>query len=188
MLVMAGLLVGIVGMMLATFLSGKTSYLSMDSNMVVQQESRRAIDFMVRELRESGQVSTTDLDNGAIQLNFQIIRGYNQVGCEDDVCWGNEDVLDGWVHYTVIGNAGEEQQLARCINADELGAINALDDDCWVLANHVANPNADGSDTFVWDAGTGEVTLNLEVEYQDEALPTGSQSSGVLSSTVALRN
>jgi type II secretory pathway pseudopilin PulG len=187
-IVVVGLLVGVVTMMLSTFLSGRASYLTMDANMIVQQESRRATDIMVRELRQAGQVSTTDADNESIQLNFQVIQGYNQAGCENTTCWGNGVDLDGWVHYAIIGNAGNERQLIRCINDDELGEIVAFDDDCSVLANYVAHPNADNSDAFVWNAATGEVTTNIEVKYFNGALPTGSVSSGVLSSTIALRN
>jgi len=188
LIIVAGLLLGVTSMFLSTFTSGRASYLSSDSMMLVQQESRRAFDTMVRELREAGQVSTTVLANASIQLNFQIVRGYNQAGCASAVCWGSENALSEWVHYSIIGNAGNERQLIRCTNVSQSGAITTLGASCRVLANHVSHPNSAGSAAFVWDAANNEVTINLEVLYLNSALPLGRQSSGILTSRVALRN
>lgn len=176
------------GAFLTTFLTSRRSYLTTDANLRVQFESRRALDDMTRELRQSGNVSTTNLANGAIQLNFQIARGYNQVGCEDAVCWGSDAALGGWVHYSIIGNAGNERQLIRCENNSELTAVTTLGNDCRVLANHVRHPNSDNSAAFVYNAADNTVTLNLEIQFLSEDLGTGGISSDVFSTVVSLRN
>ena len=174
--------------LLASFIVGRTSFLSANVGMRIQEQARQAFDNVVRELREAGKVSTTSLPNGAIQLNFQIARGYNQSGCLNAICWGSEQALDEWVHYSIVGNAGNDRQLIRCRNPNELGAVTALGTGCRVLANHVRHPNGAGTDAFIWDQSNMVLTVHLEVEYQDSTLPTGSRTTGVLTSRVRLRN
>ncbi|HEX9780595.1 MAG TPA: hypothetical protein VGB20_05205 [bacterium] len=188
-LVVVALLLGLMtAALLSTFLSGQASFLSTDASIHVQEEARRAFNTVVRELREAGGVSTTALPNGAIQLNFQIARGYNQAGCPNAICWGSEQALNEWVHYSIVGNAGNARQLIRCTDTNATGAVTAVVAGCRVLANHVRHPNAANSAAFVWDAANRMVTINLEIEYQNPALPTGVRTTGVLTSRVALRN
>lgn len=178
------------GLMLALF-SGKASFVASDAATFVQQQSRQAFDSMVRELREAGNVGTTSVPHGgdpnSIQLNFQIVRGYNsEAGCTG-VCWGSDLALGGWVHYTIIGVAGNGRQLVRCANTDQTTAITALGTNCRVLANSVAHPNAGSLDLFAFSGNN--VIVNLEIKYLNSALPDGgSRSSGVLTSQVRLRN
>ena len=91
------------------------------------------------------------------------------------------------MHYAIIGNAGNERQLLRCANTDQTGEITALGANCRVLANSVAHPNVDNSASFTINGDT--VTIHLEIEYLNSALPDGgSRSTGVLASQVRLRN
>ncbi len=185
-LIVSLLLMILGGGLLTAFLTGQTSYLSADAYIQVQQEARRGFDNMVREIREAGNVSTT----GTQQLNFQIARGYNnEVGCQSpaSICWGSENALGQWVHYTVIGAAGN-QQLIRCTNTNQSGAIAALTAGCRVLANNVKDSSTDAVNAFTWSAVNSTVIINLEVERRSNMVAGGGQTTGVLTSRVRLRN
>jgi len=187
LMIVSVLVIIITGGLLAGLFAGKASFETSDAATFVQQQSRQAFDAMVRELREAGNVGTTAITNGSIQLNFQIVRGYNnEAGCTD-ICWGSEQALSGWVHYALIGNAGNDRQLVRCVNTSQTNEIAALGSGCRVMANSVAHPNAGGLPLF---SISGEVvTIHLEIEYLNSALPGGgSRSTGVLTSQVRLRN
>ena len=188
LLVVVGLFLVLVGGLLTLFLIGRTSYLSADASTLVQQESRQAFDNMVRELREAGpanQIGTTPLPNGTVQLNFQIVRGYNQAGCPQ-VCWGSEQALGEWVHYAIIDAPTNTRQLIRCTNTSQSGAITAFGANCRVMANNIRHPNQTGTNAFIYAPGV--VTVNLEIQYQSPMLPNGGQTTGVLTSAVKLRN
>jgi len=192
-LMMVSLLLTIIGGgLLTAFLSGQTSYLSADAYVQVQQEARKGFDNMIRELRESKPSTaspTMDNGNGAgSQLNLQIARGYNIAGCDTPpaICWGSEAANGQWVHYAVVGTS-PNKQLVRCVNASEAGAITS-GAGCRVLANKIKVPNSANSATFTFSAPDNSVTMNLEVELQNAVLPTGRQTTGVVTSRVRLRN
>ena len=183
----------IAGGLLTMLLSGQTSYLSADAALQVQEEARRAYDVMIRELREAGasnlatwQPTTPDVPPGSgfKQLNFQIARGYNGVGCTNTICWGSENANGEWIHYAVVDNPtlpdANDLQLVRCVDAN---ATTAITDgtNCRVLANDIQ------SVTFAYAGGA--VTVNLQAQYQDPRLPgNGQASTQLLSSRVKLRN
>lgn len=185
----------VAGGFLTAFLTGQTSYLSSDSAVQVQYEARRAFDAMVRELRQArvnaGTVITT-LADGTRQLNFQVAKGYNLTtdpNCPvNDVCWGSEaQSTTGWVHYSIIGAAGNNRQLIRCINTDETGAVEAYAAaSCRVLANAVLTTA--GVDNFSYDANNRFVTINLQIEVIHPGLPTGRYTAPRLTTRVRLRN
>ena len=190
LLLVTALFFVIAGALLTALLSGQTSYLSADAALQVQEEARRAFDVIVRELRESGPAAgptlTADVPTGSgfNQLNFQIARGYNDVGCANTICWGSENANGEWIHYAVIDDPtlpdANDLQLVRCVNAAQATAI-ASGAGCRVLANDIQ------SVTFAY-AG-GEVTVNLQVQYNDPRLPGGGRASTQpLSSRVRLRN
>ena len=140
------------GALLTTFLTGRTSYLSSDAFVLVQQEARRAFDVMVRELREASASGgcAANATNGGLQLNFQVAQGYNQAGCPNTaccpsgncanaICWGSEVAGNPWIHYALVdgdGNAatGNDRQLVRSLNKNaERNNVSAAA--CRVLAN-----------------------------------------------------
>lgn len=182
----------------AIFLTGRKTYLSTSAYIQVQQESRRAFDPIVRELRESrisAATPTTLLPNGSTQLNFQIARGYNLNAGDplcpvNDVCWGSELAANGWVHYAIIAgpDAASPWQLIRCADASEGGPITAFGAGCRVLANNVRHPNAGNSAAFAYDAASKMVTVSLEFRYNNPALPGGQIGMPLLTSRVRLRN
>lgn len=186
--------------LITTFLTGRTSYLSADAYVQVQQESRRAFDAMVRELREAGAkpgsaITVTDVGLGK-QLNFQIALGYNliaqQPACPANaVCWGNETVYwDGWVHYAMISVDAINNQLIRytdTLPGGNLPGSCTAANSCRVLANYVdVDPSA--GTLFVYDAPTKAVTVTLRIRYQNPVLPMGSMTGPVLTARVTLRN
>lgn len=182
--------------LITTFLTGRTSYMAADAYVQVQQESRRAFDTMIRELRESGAKpgNLVTVTNGN-QLNFQIALGYNltaqQPACPvDAVCWGSErDYWTGWVHYGVIG-VGNNRQLVRYTDTNAAGGPPAActpANNCRVLANYYTDPPT--GTLFSYNPGPPKtVTVTLQIQYANAILPTGSMSSPALSSKVTLRN
>lgn len=181
--------------LITTFLTGRTSYLSADAYVQVQQESRRAFDAMVRELREAGPsneitVAADGAGTAARRLNFKIARGYNidAVACPNAICWGNDTINGGWVHYTVITASGVRQLIRFTSNENERDkaapATCSGATSCRVLANYVP---ATGS-FFSYDAPTKAVTVTLQIIYANPVLPTGSMTGPALTARVTLRN
>lgn len=186
--IVALLLMIMAGGILTAFMTGQASYVSTDAYIQVQQEARRAFDNVVRELRESGNIScgtggvTSSCTN--VRMNVQIALGFNlsRAGCPPNaVCWGNEAQPNQWVHYVITGAPND--QLVRCLTPGRDDAIVGYTG-CRVLANKVKNSTS----SFQWDSTNRIVTLNLEVEYRNAKLPGGAQTTGVLSSRVKLRN
>ena len=186
------------GALLTILLNGQTAYLSANASLQVQQEARKAFDAMVRELHEAGPVSgaaqlinlTSNVPpgSGLHQLNFQIARGYNvPVDCPNTICWGSEVQLNDWIHYAAVVNnalpANNNTQLVRCVNASATAAI-ASGNGCRVLANNVQS--ADFS--YPADGDIGVVKVTLQTQYQNTALPQGSQATKSFTARVRLRN
>lgn len=197
MMVVTVLLFIVGGGLVSTFLTGQASYFSTGAYIQVQQEARRAFDVMVRELREArvsgANGGMTVLGSGANQLNFQVARGYTATchgvpTAQPETCWGSDAAVDEWVHYALVGAAGNTRQLIRCRDANEVGPITAYNSvSCRVLANYVRYSNA-SAQVFLYDSANRIVTINLQIEYADPKLPNGRQVTPVLSSRVKLRN
>jgi prepilin-type N-terminal cleavage/methylation domain-containing protein len=198
LLVVSVLFLVIMSALITIFLTGRSSYLSTSAYIQVQQEARRAFDPIVREIRESrisAAAPTTALANGAVQLNFQIARGYNLNASDpncpvNDVCWGSDLAANGWVHYSIIdsGNPNNPFQLIRCADTSESLAITAMGAGCRVLANYVRHPNAANSAAFAYDGVNRMVTANLQFEYAEPTLPAGRLTMPLMSGRIRLRN
>ena len=186
--VIVALLVSLIGAgLLTSFLMGRTSYLSADALALIQQQSRQVFDDMVRELREAttvscGEAGTTSACTGS-RLNFQIVRAY--IGGAVEV--GSEAAVGEFLHY-IMTTTGNDAQLVRCRSSAATSTTASFGDfsGCRVLANYVNG--AAGSTSFAWDDTNRTITLNLEIAYQHPVLPTGSRTTGVLTSRVRLRN
>ena len=97
----------VIGAVLVTMmLTGGKLWSSSEASVEAQEEARRALTNMSRELREAGPGSVT---SGANQLNFDVILGFNMPGCGSPlgtgVCRGARDSAGnpqpGWsVRYT----------------------------------------------------------------------------------------
>lgn len=184
LLIVVAVLSLILGAAILLFTSKRTVVLSADAYVHVQQEARRALDAMVKELREANNIDTEltsagqdTPSGGATRLNFQIARGYNVTGCTPNAtCWGNDTTNSGWVHYLLNG-----AQLVRC---QSLLADTVITDfsSCRVLANNAETFGLD----YVSSART--LALRLGVRRSSALLPGGSTTTGTLTTRVKLRN
>ena len=175
LLMVVGALGFVTGALALLFTSGHRSTLSADAYLVVQQEARRALDAMGKELRNAGNIGA-DL-TAATRLNFQISKGYNVAGCTPNAtCWGNEASNGGWVHYLRNGT-----QLARCESMAS-GTVITDFSACRVLANY--------AETFLVDyvSSTRLVTFRLQVKHSSSLLPSGAMDTGTLRTQARLRN
>jgi hypothetical protein len=189
----------IAGGLMTSYLMWQKAFQAAETMALVQQQARQAFNIMVAELREAGNLSVTDNPNLSKQLNFQIVLGYNNAGgrttCPNTICWGNEvNDVGGWIHYAIVGPQGNLRQLIRCTDTTAAPQITTFTQPaCRVLANHVRHPNNSDSDLFVIEAD-GRVRINLEIEYRinleyhDPQIPTGGQTTRVLTTRVMPRN
>ncbi|MBI2885279.1 MAG: hypothetical protein HYY15_03795 [Candidatus Omnitrophica bacterium] len=169
---------GIIGAVFVSFLIGQRSFRSSEAFIQVQQEARRALDNMVKELREAGGTIT----GPPTELRFQVALGYNlPPPCPvNDVCWGATDSSGtdqpNWsIRYRLTG-----AQLRREV-LDTAGATRASS----VLGNDVSQL------TFAYIGGNTQlVTIDLQVQQVSSQLPGGSMSTGTtpLRTQVRLRN
>ena len=124
------------------------------------------------------------------QLDFKIAIGYDLdqtvAGCPDaQLCAGAYDNIGNrqynWmIRYRV--NGATRQLIREVFNA--AGQLQGTR----VLANDVVS----GTTSFAWNAGMRTVSLNLQIQYLNNRLPTGAQTIGTainpLKSQVQLRN
>lgn len=191
MLVVLGIFGGIVGALLVSLLVSRTSYVSADAYIQVQQEARRAFDSLVRELHHAGRVNNdvSLLEPGAQRLDLQIVRSYDAAAC-GGICWGSDDpaLPTGWVHYVLDAADAQNARLMRCVTANRLDAMPADFAGCRVLANRV-NPLLANS-SFTYDHGNRVVTVKLQTAITSPQLPGGLMGTAPapLLTRVRLRN
>jgi type II secretory pathway pseudopilin PulG len=138
LLIVVGILGLVTGTLAVLFTSGQRSTLSSEAYVHVQQEARRALDAMNKELHKANNIDTeltspgSDTPSGgATRLNFQISLGYNVSGCTPNAtCWGNDTTNGGWVHALRNGT-----QLVRCQSTASETTITDFSP-CRVLANY----------------------------------------------------
>ena len=168
------------GALFSSFLIGKGSYLSADAYVHVQEEARRAIDVMGRELRGARGAGIAGLPNS---LQFPVALGYNLAApCPaNNVCWGAVDSAGvgqpNWtVQYRIVGT-----QLVR-----EILNGGAVQPGTRVLANDVDAART----SFAYDALANTVTISLGVTMTSAQLAGGSMSTvpNSLTTRVKLRN
>lgn len=179
LLVVATVSLVLAGALFLTFLASRNSYLSNEAYVQVQQQARRALDNMVTELRVAGGTITV-VGN---QLTFQLALGYNLgAPCPaNDTCWGARDQAGanqgGWsVRYRLSG-----AQLVREVL--DTGGPPPLVQATRVLANNVSQLS------FTYVGGTtNTITMQLQAQQASPLQPGGTLGSGILSSSVRLRN
>lgn len=182
LLIAALIFLAVMGALLASLMIGKSSYLSSEAYIRVQQEARRALNAMTAEVREAGHIdSPTTGDNQDVtnttRLNFKIAKSYDlsDPNCLG-ICWGNDTETGGWVHYLLNTGDPNHVQLARCQSTAAEGADTAITDfsACRVLANDV--------DTFSIDYADGTRTLTIRLANR---ATSGQLAGGSLSTTPA---
>lgn len=184
LLIVMGAIGIVAGALVLMLTSGQNSVLSADAYIHVQQEARRALDTMSKELRAANNIDTELTSaggdtpaGGATRLNFQTSRGYNLGGCTPNAtCWGNDTTNGGWSHYLRNGT-----QLVRCQSMASDTAITDFST-CRVIAN---NANA-----FLVDyvSSTRTVSLRLQVKRSSSLLSSGAMDTGTLRTQTRLRN
>lgn len=184
LLIVVAILGAVTGALALMFTTGRSAFLSTDASIQVQQEARRALDVMGKELRQANNIDTElTVQNGdtpaggAVRLNVQISRGYNVSGCTPNaVCWGNDTANGGWVHYLRNGT-----QLLRCQSTASDTVITDVST-CRVLAND--------AQVFLVDYvnSSRTATLRLQIQQTSSLLPGGNRSTGTLRTQVRLRN
>ena len=190
-LIVIALFSGILGALLVSLLVSRTSYVSADAYVQVQQEARRAFDHMVKELHHAGQVNNNNsiVDPPVQQLDFQVARGYDAAAC-GGICWGSDDAAfpTGWIHYVLDTADAQNARLMRCVTANRLDAMPADFAGCRVLANRV-NPLLANS-SFTYDHGNRVVTVRLQTSITSLQLPGGTMGTAPapLVTRVRLRN
>ena len=103
LLIAVAIFVAIGGALAVSLLMDQRAFVTSEASTHVQQQARRALDAMVKELREAGNVdSPTTAPNQDVtnttRLNFQIARSYDDALC-GGICWGNDTMTGGWIHY-----------------------------------------------------------------------------------------
>ena len=184
-LVIATALLAILSGVLASgLLLGRRTYVTSETYVQVQEETRRAFDAMGRELRGGGGTITP----AANQLTFQLALGFNLAplaGCPANaICWGAKNQAGanqpGWTLRYRLDTAA--QQLLREVVDNQLPtpAVQSTR----VLANSIQTVS------FSYAAATQTITIQLQAQRASQELPGGSLSAAPtpLVTRVRLRN
>lgn len=184
---------GILGALLISFLVGRTSYLSADAYIEVQQEARRGLDAVTTELREAGDIETAP-DVASATLTFRTALGFDLSGgildeCPDgQVCWGAIDPATSaadcrlCVRYDIVDTQLQRQVLSGAVACGD--ACGATVSSTRILANNVTGPNA----PFLYNDANGWVSIQLQVQKTSAQLPGSESGEASLSARVKLRN
>ena len=190
-LVVVGIFAVMTAALLLSLSVSRSSYVSADAYVQVQQEARRAFDSLVKELHQAGRVnnSVTIASPGVQRLDFQIALNYDAAAC-GGTCWGTDDGAfpTGWLHYVLDAADPQNPRLLRCATANRLDPMPADYAGCRVLANRVDPALA--STSFEYDHGSRTVMLRLQTLISSQQLPTGSMAAAPtpLVTRVKLRN
>lgn len=181
----------LVGVILGTFMIGRSSYTSADTYVQVQQAARQAFDNMVKELHGAGLVNNNVAiaEPGVQRLDFQISRGYDVAAC-GGICWGTDDpaIPTGWVHYIVDASNAQNVRLMRCVTAGRLDAMPGGFAGCRVLSNNV-NGNL-ANTALAYDHANRTVLLRLQTLVTSSQVAGGTMRAAptALTTHIRLRN
>lgn len=190
LLMTAAIFVAIGGTLAVSLLMNQRAFVTSEAYTYVQQQARRALDAMVKELREAGDIDspTTAQDQdftNAARLNFRIARNYDATAC-GGICWGNDTTTLGWVHYLLDTTDASRARLLRCQSTAASGSDAAITDfsGCRTLSNDVQTFGVDYVDS------TKTVTIRLENRLASQQIATGGLSTtpSPLRTQVRLRN
>ncbi|MBI4354351.1 MAG: hypothetical protein HY595_03860 [Candidatus Omnitrophica bacterium] len=186
----AAIFVAIGGTLAVSLLMNQRAFVTSEAYTYVQQQARRALDAMVKELREAGDIdsptTTQDQDfTSAARLNFRIARNYDEVAC-GGICWGNDTTTLGWVHYLLDTTDAQHARLLRCQSTPADGSDAGITDfsGCRTLSNDVQTFQVDYADS------AKTVTIRLENRLSSQQIATGGLSTtpSPLRTQVRLRN
>lgn len=117
LIVVAAIFAAMTAALLISFVVGRRSHVVGDAYVQVQQEARRAVDAMIKELRQTN--SSRMFLSGGSTVVFQIPHdndGDGSVATGGTLEWGAPDVDSGCLQYTLSGTQIERTQLAGPLN------------------------------------------------------------------------
>lgn len=181
LLIVAAILTTVMGGLLVSLLTGRRSHVAGDAYVQVQQEARRAVDAMIKELRETN--SSQMFLSGASTVVFQTPNDNDDdgsVATGGTLEWGAPDVEDGCIQYTLDGTQIERTLLAGPF---DLGAETCGDQ----VAGTTARVLGNYVDALTFTAATGGLRVSVTTEITSQQLPGGEQRA-TISGRVQFRN
>ena len=170
-LVVAAILGVIVIVLLASLGIGRNAYTLTEAQVIVQEEARRALGSMLKELRNAGRmrqagdvVGNADFANQSA-IDFQLARSFDQAGC-GGICWGDGTGTGRWLHYRLVPMSPLNVQLQRCSTANQTDPIDPAA--CRVIANTIQ------SMAIAYAQATQTVHVQLQTRQTDPRMPGGS--------------
>lgn len=207
-LMVTGILGIVVGAMFVNSVNQQNAFFSMDNTIQAQEEVRRAMDVMVKELREANaQTCSAVKANNNSKLDFQLALGYNLAApCPADAtCWGAWSKgglpMMGWkVRYSEVarsrGTKTITQGKQKVVVNDDSGVIELIRQvirpDGTVESERTLAPSVVGdteSTSFACDADNKAISVSIQTQTPTSSLlPGGIRSSGRLTAKIKLRN
>lgn len=180
LIVVAALFVVLIGALLTSYLASRRSHLSADAYIQVQQEARRALEGMVKELRESN--GGRMFLSGTSTIVFQVPNDNDQDGSVvsgGTLEWGAPDVANGCIQYALTGT-----QLQRTLLT---GPMDVQGASCGgQVAGTTARVLGNDVDELVFTSTTGGLQVSVTTVLTSQ-LP-GSGQRATMSSRVQFRN
>lgn len=173
----------------AVLSTGKHSWHRGVTQIELQQETRKAMDRITKELRQSGSTHMAISGAGTV-LTFQVPVDWDNDGdiVDDDgnIEWGADDTKDWAIQYFLNNN---RQLLRRTLDAYPNGNQTGADK---ILANNIRSdtppPNGPNALMFTDEFPAAPLTvIGIEVSAQKPAIP-GQLLQATLQSQVTLRN
>jgi len=180
LIVVAALFVVLIGALVVSYLTSRRSHLSAEAYIQVQQEARRALEAMVKELRESR--SDRLFLSGTSTIVFQVPNdndGDGSVVSGGTLEWGAPTIADGCVQYTLTGTELQRTLLTGPMDVQGATCGGQVDGTtARILGNDV--------DEVTFTSTTGGLQVSIATELTSQ-LP-GSGQRATLSSRVQFRN
>lgn len=183
-LMVVGLIFTLISLAIFGVLSvGRQSWCTGSTQVQLQQETRKAMDWMVKGLRESGSTHANITESGSI-ITFQVPVDQDNDGdvldSSSDVEWGAEGNLGWSIEYSL----SNEQILRKVFN----NADPRVEQTSKVLANNIRSDNPPPNALmFIGSPGVNPTGISIEVTAEKDAVP-GRTMQSTLNSQVTLRN
>lgn len=188
---------------------GRQSWHTGNTQVEMQQETRKAMDRMVKEIRESGYFTDNStvpptvypkvsITGGGTIITFQVPVDDESDGIVDDdvldatgnIEWGAVDDAGidrlGWSIQYLLGGLNNRQLLRRIFNNYPAGAGVQVGTDV-ILANNIRSDNPPPNALNFGDPAGNLTIISIEVTAQKDAVP-GRTMQSTLYSQVTLRN
>jgi len=166
--------------------AGRQSWRTGSTQVELQQETRKAMDWMVKELRESGPAQANITGGGSI-ITFQVPVDWEPDGDVVDnngnIEWGAEDNLGRSIQY-LLGGLNNRQLLRKVLNGFPVGAQVGVDR---ILANNIRSDSPPPNALNFGDPRGDLTVISIELTAQKDAI-SGRTMQSILNSQVTLRN